>query len=126
MDFLKSYIRCEDQGYGTITLFIRPCRSKRLELARASQEGKFETVRSQIKLSDYEFYYTSRSQADFTNNDIYKKIVGDISSNEYISPENDDCAVLGTKVDILSVWQHISTVFVDALRDVENELRKEA
>jgi predicted ATP-dependent endonuclease of OLD family len=123
-DFLRSYIRCEDKGYGTVSLFIRPYKSKRLELEEASQSGRFETVRSQIKLSDYEFYYTARSQADFTNENLYKSIVGDISAGEYANPENDDSSVLGTKIDIMNVWQHISTVFIDALRDVENELRK--
>jgi len=124
VDFLKSYIRCEDKGYGTVTLFIRPCKSKRLELSGASQSEDFETVRSQIKLSDYEFYYTSRSQADFTDEDLYMSIVGDISSGEYANPDNDDSAILGTKIDMMNVWQHISTVFIDALRDVESELRK--
>lgn len=33
-------------------------------------------------------------------------------------------SVLGSKIDIMNVWQHISTVFIDALRDVESELRK--
>lgn len=123
-DFLRSYIRCADKGYGTVTLFIRPCKSKRLELAEASHSGQFETIRSQIKLSDYEFFYTSRSQADFTDEAVYKSIVGDIADGEYTNPENDDSSVLGTKIDIMSAWQHISTVFIDALRDVENELRK--
>jgi predicted ATP-dependent endonuclease of OLD family len=123
-DFLRSYIRCEDKGYGTVSLFIRPCKSKRQELDEASQSGRFEIVRSQIKLSDYEFYYTARSQADFTNENLYKSIVGDISAGEYANPENDDSSVLGTKIDIMNVWQHVSTVFIDALRDVESELRK--
>lgn len=124
VDFLRSFIRCVDKGYGTVTLFIRPCKSKRLELAEASHSGRFKTIRSQIKLSDYEFNYTSRSQADFTDETVYKSIVGDIAAGEYASPENDDSSVLGTKIDIMNVWQHVSTVFIDALRDVENELRK--
>lgn len=122
--FLRSFIRCEDKDFGTVTLIIRPYKSKRLELVEAAQSGRFEEVRSKIKLSDYEFFYTSRSQADFTNETVYKSIVGDISSGDYANPENDDAAVLGTKIDIMNVWQHISTVFIDALRDVENELRK--
>jgi putative ATP-dependent endonuclease of OLD family len=123
-DFLRSYIRCAGEGYGTVTLFIRPCKSKRLELSEASNSDRFEVIRSQIRLSDYEFFYTSRSQADFTNEVVYKSIVGDIAAGEYVNPENDDSFVLGTKIDIMSVWQHISTVFIDALRDVESELRK--
>ena len=124
IDFLKSYIRCADKEFGTVSLFIRPCRAKRAELAEAAQNGTFEAVRSQIKLSDYEFYYTSRSQADFTNENVYKSIVGDICAGQYVNPEDDDQSVLGSKIDIMNVWQHISTVFIDALRDVESELRK--
>ena len=123
-DFLKSYIRCADKDFGTVSLFIRPCRVKRVELAEAAQNGTFESVRSQIKLSDYEFYYTSRSQADFTDENVYKSIVGDICSDQYVNPEDDDQSILGSKIDIMNVWQHISTVFIDALRDVESELRK--
>lgn len=123
-NFLKSYIRCEDKDFGTVSLFIRPCRAKRIELAEAAQNGTFESVRSQIKLSDYEFYYAARSQADFTDENIYKTIVGDIDAGKYINPEDDDQSVMGCKIDIMNVWQHISTVFIDALRDVESELRK--
>ena len=123
-DFLKSYIRCRDKDFGTVSLFIRPCRAKRAELAEAVQNGTFEATRSQIKLSDYEFYYTSRSQADFTDENVYKSIVGDICAGQYVNPEDDDQSVLGSKIDIMNVWQHISTVFIDALRDVESELRK--
>lgn len=90
IDFLKSYIRCADKEFGTVSLFIRPCRAKRAELAEAAQNGTFEAVRSQIKLSDYEFYYTSRSQADFTDENVYKSIVGDICAGQYVNPEDDD------------------------------------
>lgn len=31
---------------------------------------------------------------------------------------------MGSKIDILNVWQHVSVVFIDALRDVQNELKK--
>lgn len=124
IDFLKSYIRCADKDFGTVSLFIRPCRTKRVELAEAAKNGTFESVRSQIKLSDYEFYYTSRSQADFTDEDVYNSIVGNIDAGQYLNPEDDDQSVLGCKIDIMNVWQHISTVFIDALRDVESELRK--
>lgn len=123
-DFLKSYIRCKDKDFGTVSLFIRPCREKRVELAEAAQNGAFESVRSQIKLSDYEFYYTARSQKDFTDESVYKSIVGDISAGQYVNPEDDDQSVLGCKINIMDVWQHISTVFIDALRDVGSSLKK--
>ena len=123
-NFLKSYIRCKDKGYGTVTLFIRPNKAVRSELANESDATVFESIRTKIKLSDYEFYYTARSQADFTDEDIYRNIVGSIDNSSYAKPENDDSAVLGSSFNILHAWDHISLVFIDALRDVEAELRK--
>lgn len=122
--FLKSYIRCADYDYGTVTLFIRPVKKVRKYLAEAKNKEEFEERRKTLTLSDYEFVYTSRSQVDFTNADVYKSIVGDFDTGMYVDPENDDSSILGSKIDILNVWQHISVVFIDALRDVQNELKK--
>ena len=123
-DFLKSYIRCQGYDYGVVTLFIRPVKSIRKALAKASTKEEFDQVRAKIKLSDYEFYYTSRAQTDFTNISVYNAIVGDLSTGTYCDPDNADASILGSRIDILNVWQHISLTFIDALRDVETELRK--
>lgn len=123
-DFLKSYIRCKDYNYGTVTLFIRPQKSIRKKLFLAKNTKEFNEVKNKIKLTDYEFAYTARSQVDFTNPDVYKKIVGDIDACEYADPEQEDNSVIGGKLDILELWRYISVVFIDALRDVESELRK--
>lgn len=122
--FLKSYIRCAGYDYGTVTLFIRPVKKVRKYLAEAKNKEEFEQRRKTITLSDYEFVYTSRSQVDFTNDDVYKSIVGDFDAGVYVDPEKDDLSILGSKIDILNVWQYISVVFIDALRDVQNELKK--
>ena len=123
-DFIKSYIRCGNANYGTITLFIRPNSKFRKKLAGAKDRKEFESIRNGITLLDYEFFYTSRAQTDFLDDDIYKRIVGNLDNGECTNPENDDAAILGSKVTITDIWQHISVVFVDALRDVESELRK--
>lgn len=123
-DFLKSFIRCEDYDYGTVTLFIRPHKNIRKKLANADSAEEFDEIRSKIKLTDYEFSYTSRSQIDFTNNEEYKKIVGDLDGNQCANPDEDDAAILGSRVDILEIWKYISVEFVDALRDVASDLKK--
>lgn len=123
-DFLKSYIRCKGYNYGTVTLLIRPQKSIRKELFAAKDEKTFNETRDKIKLTDYEFVYTARSQADFTNLDVYKNIVGDIDACQYADPEQEESIVVGSKLDILEIWKYISVVFIDALRDVESELRK--
>lgn len=123
-EFLKSYIRCEGYDYGIVSLLIRPIKSIRRALSEAKTKEEFEQVRNSISLSDYEFIYTARSQADFTNPELYKSVVGDFEQGTYHNPDEDDARILGTKIDILGVWQHISVVFIDALRDAESELRK--
>ena len=75
-DFLKSYIRCKNNNYGTLTLFIRPIKKIRNELHNTRNKEEFDEIKSKISLLDYEFYYTSRSQADFTDINTYKKLLG--------------------------------------------------
>ena len=123
-DFLKSYIRCQGYDYGTVTLYIRPSNIIRKKLSEAKSREEFQKIREEITLFDYEFFYTSRSQADFLDEKIYNKIVGDIENGECVDPNEDDSSIIGDKVGILDIWKHISVVFVDALRDVESELRK--
>lgn len=123
-DFLKSFIRCEDHDYGTVTLFIRPTKSIRKKLANADSAEEFDEIRSKIKLTDYEFSYTSRSQLDFTDNVEYKKIVGNLNGHQCVNPDEDDAAILGSRVDILEIWKYISVEFIDALRDVASDLKK--
>lgn len=122
--FLKSFIRCKDYDYGTVTLYIRPQKSIRKKLAIAKNDDEFREIRSKISLSDYEFAYTSRAQVDFTDYEEYLKIVGDINQFKYNDPDNDDSSIIGGKLDITEVWKYISVEFVDALRDVASDLKK--
>ena len=123
-DFLRSYVRCAGYGYGVVTLFIRPNKQKRKELATAVSRETFDEIRSKIKLSDYEFFYTTRAQTDFTDPAMYAAIVGDPDAGIYTNPDDADLALTGSSVNILSIWEHISLTFIDALRDVEAELHK--
>ncbi len=122
--FLKSYIKSGDENIGVITLFIRPQKSIRKKLCQAKDKKSFDDIRNAIKLSDYEFYYTSRAQTDFTQRNIYREIVGDIDSGECVDPDKDNDAILGRKLCISDVQNHISVVFIDALRDVTYEMHK--
>ena len=122
--FLKSYIRCEGNNYGVVTLFIRPNQKQRKALFEAKTKSEFDIVRSNISLLDYEFLYTARSQADFTDEEVYKEIVGDFEVGSTPDPDDKKSYIVGTKVDILDIWKHISLEFIDALRDSQGELRK--
>lgn len=123
-EFLKSYIKSGADNIGVISLFIRPQKQIRKKLSEITDIAEFERERNKIKISDYEFYYTSRSQTDFTDKDIYTGIVGDLDIGECSDPDEDDDGILGCKLNIADVQDHISVVFIDALRDVANELGK--
>lgn len=123
-NFLKSYIRCEGNNFGVVTLFIRPNKKQRKALFEAQTKSDFDNVRRNITLLDYEFIYTCRSQADFTDEEVYKEIVGDFEAGNAPDPDASDCNIIGTDVNILDIWKHISLVFIDALRDAQGELRK--
>ena len=73
-EFLKSYIKSGEDDIGVISLFIRPQKQVRKKLSEITDIAEFEEERKKIKISDYEFYYTSRAQTDFTDKDIYTKI----------------------------------------------------
>ncbi|MFF2093497.1 ATP-dependent endonuclease [Paenibacillus sp. NPDC058174] len=123
-NFLKSYINSGNEDIGVVTLFIRPQKALRKKLYEADSKAEFDECIRLVKLSDYEFYYTSRSQTDFTDPEVYRNIVGDFEHGVYCNPDDDDAAVLGSKLNITDVQEHISVMFIDALRDVANEMRK--
>lgn len=122
--FLRSYIRCEDYDYGVVTLFIRPKRHVRKALSQAATPEDFARIRSSITLSDYEFFYTSRAQTDFTDSEAYTAIVGDLDNSKYADPDVQGATLIGVRTEILDIWEHISFTFVDALRDVSTELHR--
>lgn len=123
VNFINSYISGEENT-GTITLFIRPQKAIRKDLSLTTDKDEFKRKRDKIKISDYEFYYTCRSMTNYCNEDTYKQIVGDIDNFNYADPDNDDSSILGTKLNILDIQNHISIVFIDALRDVLSEIHK--
>ena len=123
VDLVSALISSDDREHGVVTLFIRPQKSIRKQLFDASGDiVRFTEIRNSIRLSDYEFYFTSKSKADFSNDAIYKQIVGDIESSQVSDPEEDDLRILGQKISIPDVHSHISLVYIDALRDVLREM----
>lgn len=118
---VKADIRSGNSTYGCVTLFIRPSAAKRNDLAKASP-ADFDKVRESITIADYEFYYTCRSNTDFTIEKNYRSIVGDLENKQYVT--TDDSSIIGVQYQIQRLLFHISVVFIDALRDVSSELKK--
>lgn len=123
---MEELISNAEKGVGNITLFIRPNKAVRkqlYDLSEENNESKFDEFRDSIRLSDYEFFYTSKSNLNFCSDENYKKLVGEIERNKASNPEEDDEALLGSKIDMSDVFKHISVVYIDALRDVLREMK---
>lgn len=123
---IQNLISNNVEGVGSLSLFIRPKKSIRKQLFNASDERdyiKLDEIRKGIRLSDYEFYYTSRSNTDFTIDENYYSLLGNLESYEVTDPGDDDEILLGSKIDMSDVYQHLSVVYVDALRDVLREMK---
>lgn len=110
---------------GSINLYIRPNKNIRKQLFNAKDDIiLYDEIRSSIRLTDYEFFYTSKSNIDFLHDDNYYQLMGDLNSYEATDPDDDDEALLGAKIDMSDVFKHISVVYIDALRDVLREMKK--
>lgn len=120
---MSSLISNDSRDHGVVTLFIRPQKYIRQKLFEASGDTEtFNKIRQAIRLTDYEFYFTAKSKANFCSKDTYNSLVGEIDSCMANNPEDDDTSILGHKVTIADVQSHISLVYIDALRDVLREM----
>lgn len=106
----------------TYNLFFRPnkaIRKKLSEIPKGDTEA-LQDIIDEISIDDYEAHFTGKSNADFTDENIYKEIVGDFINVDF--PDQIDENKLGVRIPHqLSVSKVISFTFIKALRDVVSE-----
>jgi len=106
----------------TYNLFFRPkadIRKKLSELEKGDLEGLNQLL-DEVKISDYETWFTGKSNADFNDDDIYKELVGDFINVDFSFDIDEE--KFGVKIpNQLSVAKEISFTFIQALRDVVSE-----
>lgn len=129
---LQSTGHMEKGTTGSYSVFFRPKYVFRKELYDYSQtEGKnakdLQLLLDKISLDDYETIYLSRGTADFSDDDVYKKYVGDFDKIVFPDPDEKEEQVFGTWLPKeINIHNEISCTFIKALRDVESDLRKYA
>lgn len=108
-------------GKATYNLMFRPSQAVRAELA-ALKPGDDEALRKlqdRISVSDYESFFTGRSDADFTDPVHYKALVGDFEMVVFPAVTSP---LAGSPIpNQLSVSKEVSFTFVKALRDVVSD-----
>ncbi|MBC1606870.1 AAA family ATPase [Listeria welshimeri] len=123
IDEVSRLLTKDTDGIGSLTLYIRPNKNIRKKLYDSKDIAEFEKIRENIRLVDYEFYYTSKSDYNFLLDDNYSRLVGNLNEGLASNPSDDDSAKLGAKIDMIDIYQHISVVYIDALRDVLREMK---
>lgn len=114
---------------GSYALYFRPKYHLRKELYDYSQiEGKNLTdlrlLLNKMSIEDYETVYLSRGTADFSDDTIYNKYVGNFATIEFPDPDNKEELIFGTWLPKqINILNEVSCTFIKALRDVESDLR---
>lgn len=92
----------------TYNLVFRPKKDVRLKLASLDDGdvAGLEAIRQAITVADYETLFTGRSEADFSNEAVYKELVGDFE-NCIFGDEVDDPRIGSRVPAILSLTKEI-------------------
>ena len=109
-------------GRATYNLIFRPKRDVRLRLAGldGGDIAGLATLRGGITIADYETVFTGRSELDFSDEAVYREVVGDFE-NCVFNRETEHPGIGARLPVFLSVTKEISFTFIQALRDVISE-----
>lgn len=123
-----------DNAEGTYTFIYRPKIHVRQKLFEISESGVSLEQKKQlladllrtviIGKEDYEVAAFTRTSADFTDNEIYKQLVGDFENATFPNPHDEDAALIGvTRPAYFSLIREVTCTFVKALRNVVNDMK---
>lgn len=106
----------------TYNLIFRPNKQVRMNLAGVDDYDvtAMSEILSKITINDYETIFTGKSNVDFSDPEVYKRIVGDLDHAHFNS--NVEFPEIGSRIPgTLSVAREVSFTFIQALRDVVSE-----
>lgn len=103
-------------------LIFRPSKQIRMSLAGLSDFDvpSMNAILNKVTINDYETIFTGKSNIDFADPQVYKRIVGDFGSALFSS--EIEFPEIGSRIPgTLSVAKEVSFTFIQALRDVVAE-----
>ncbi|MCB5279540.1 MAG: AAA family ATPase [Candidatus Cloacimonetes bacterium] len=119
----------DKENAGSYSAYFRPRLHIRKQLFEYS-ESKDKTregllnILNCITINDYETVYLGRGTGDFSNQEIYRKHVGDFEAILFPDPDKKEEDIFGSFLPKdISLPNEVSCTFVKALRDVESDLR---
>ncbi|WP_437192501.1 AAA family ATPase [Planctomicrobium sp. SH527] len=115
----------DDTNSGTYTFIFRPnkiIRKTLFELSTTNDaDDEIRRILDDLTIEQYESLITGRATADFLDDEIYGKLVGDFDSLTFPDHE-DDASLIGDRM-LQPLHSEVSCTFVKALRDVIADLR---
>lgn len=119
-----------DNTSGSYHFFFRPKKKIRKVLYELSQspqknENQLNAILDPLTIKDYETVYHFRGTAEFSDDENYKRLIGDFDSIEFPNPDEEQKHLLGTpNSQIFMIRSEMACTHIKALRDVMSELRK--
>ncbi|QGG55028.1 ATP-dependent nuclease [Paenibacillus sp. B01] len=117
----------DETSKGTYCMFYRPKKAVRQRLFEITTNGRnradLNTLLSSISIDDYETVFTCRGTANFADDAIYNRFVGDFSQMNFPDPAVEAQEILGVPANKFSLYNEVSCTYVKALRDAVYELR---
>lgn len=126
---VKSSGHMDTEKKGSYSVYFRPKFQYRKELFNYSQvDGKsqegLKLLLDKLIITDYETVYLSRGIGNFSDDDIYKKYVGNFETIEFPNPDDREELVFGTWLPKeINIHNEVCCTFIKALRDVESDLK---
>lgn len=119
----------DSNNIGSYHMYYRPNKRIRKKLYILSnspnKDAEVKKLLASITINDYETVYSFRGIADFTNPEVYEKLVGNFEKFIFPNPDDEKIDELGISTNqIFLVRNEISCTFVKALRNVVTDLKK--
>lgn len=114
---------------GSYSVYFRPKYELRKELFDYSKIPEknlagLQNILKKYTIDDYETKCLNRATGDFSDDNIYKKYIGDFEKIEFPDPDNEEALIFGTHPSNgVNIHDEISCTFIKALRDVESDLK---
>ncbi|MBV6714241.1 ATP-dependent nuclease [Paenibacillus chitinolyticus] len=112
---------------GSYCMYFRPKKAIRQKLFEITKNGRKKddlfSFLTNITLDDYEVIFTCRGTADFSNDKVYNKYVGNFDQVVFPDPSIEAQDYLGVPVYKFSLYNEVTCTYIKALRDAVYELR---
>lgn len=117
----------ENVTTGSYSYLFRPkkeVRKKMYDLCMTFDDEALNEYISKIQISDYEYLFICKAKVDLSDEEEYKKYVGDFETNTF--PDPDDKVydeIWGNRNSRFNLFEHTSFTYIQALRDAVRELK---